>query len=73
MPAGTEDTIKVTVEQDGEVLATMTFNERNMTFHIGAVAMVCRDAVVESAGAPIWQRVAHAATVAAHIEQGLDD
>jgi hypothetical protein len=50
----------------------MTFDDRNMTFHIGSVAMVCRDAVVESAGAPIWQRVAHAAMVAAHIEQDLD-
>jgi hypothetical protein len=72
MPADTEDTVKVTVEQDGEVLATMKFDDRNMTFHIGPIAMVCRDAVVESVGAPIWQRVAHAAMVAAHIEQGLD-
>jgi hypothetical protein len=73
MPADTDDTVTVTVEQDGEVLATMTFNDRNMTFHIGPVEMVCRDAVAASVGAPIWQRVAHAASVAAHIEQGMDD
>jgi hypothetical protein len=73
MPAGTEDTVKVTVEQDGEVLATMTFDNRNMTFHIGPIAMVCRNAVLASVGAPIWQRVAHAASVAAYVEQGLDD
>lgn len=65
--------ITVTVSEDGEELATMTFDDCNMTFHIGPIAMVCRDAVVESVGAPIWQRVAHAAMVAAHIEQGLDD
>jgi hypothetical protein len=64
--------ITVTVSEDDEDLATMTFDDVNMTFHIGATAMVCRDAVVESAGAPIWQRVAHAAMVAAHIEQDLD-
>jgi hypothetical protein len=64
--------ITVTVSEDGEVLETMTFDDRNMTFHIGAVAMVCRDAVVESAGAPIWKRVAHAAAVAAYTEQGFD-
>jgi hypothetical protein len=73
MPAGTEDTVKVTVEQGGDVLATMTFDDRNMTFAIGDVQIVCRNAVVESIVAPIWQRVAHAAMVAAYTGQGLDD
>ena len=65
--------ITVTVSEDDEELAVLTFDDRNMTFHIGAVAMVCRNAVIASAGAPIWQRVAHAASVAAHIEQDMDD
>jgi hypothetical protein len=73
MPAGTEDTVKVTVELDGEVVAMMTFGDRNMTFAIGDVQIVCRNAVVESIGAPIWQRIAHAAMVAAYTGQGLDD
>lgn len=65
--------ITVTVSEDGEKLAALTFDDRNMTFHVGDVEMVCRGAVAASDGAPIWQRVAHAAMVAAHIEQGLDD
>jgi hypothetical protein len=65
--------ITVKVSEDGEELAAMTFDDCNMSFHVGPVEMVCRDAVTASAGAPIWQRVAHAAAVAAHIEQGLDD
>jgi hypothetical protein len=65
--------ITVTVSEAGEEMATMTFDDCNMTFHIGPVEMVCRDAVAASVGAPIWQRVAHAASVAAHIEQGMDD
>jgi hypothetical protein len=65
--------ITVNVSEDGEELAVMKFDDRNMSFHIGDVEMVCHDAVAASAGATIWQRVAHAAMVAAHIEQGLDD
>lgn len=68
-----DDMIHVTVAQDGETLAQMTFDDRNMSFKVGGVALVCRDAMVESAGAPIWQRVAHAAMVAAYTEQGLGD
>ena len=65
--------ITVTVSEDNEELAVMTFDDRNMTFHIGDVEMECSGAVAASAGAPIWQRVAHAAMVAAHVEQRLDD
>jgi hypothetical protein len=32
-----------------------------------------RDAMVESQDAPIWQRVAHAATMIAFNESALDD
>jgi hypothetical protein len=52
MPADTDEAVKVTVEQDGEVVATMTFGDRNMVFAIGDVHIVSRNAVVES----VWGR-----------------
>lgn len=54
----TEDT------EDGKIAVTMTFDDRDLTVEIDGTVIVCRNAVAESAGAPIWQRVAHAAAVA---------
>jgi hypothetical protein len=65
--------IEVTVTENGETLATCEFNDVNLVHKVGTLSVVMRDAMVESCYAPIWQRVAHAATMCAFNESALDD
>jgi hypothetical protein len=59
--------IHVTVAKDAETLAELSFDDVNMIVAIGGVSVTCRNVMVGSAGS-LWQRVEHAASVAAERE-----
>jgi hypothetical protein len=65
--------IEVTVTENGETLGRCEFDGDNLVRQVGGVSIVMRHAMVESRNAPIWQRVAHAATMVAWSEGALDD
>ena len=65
--------IEVTVTENGETLGRCSFDGVNLVRKVGGMSIVMRDAMVESRDAPLWQRVAHAATMVAFSEGVLDD
>lgn len=65
--------IHVTVARDGVAIEDIKFDDNDAICTRGGVQIVLRGAVKASQGAPVWQRVAHAATVVAYTQQALDE
>ncbi|MBB5046968.1 hypothetical protein HNR60_001717 [Rhodopseudomonas rhenobacensis] len=64
--------IDVTVTENGETLATLSFDDADMFYEIRGMRIRLAGAVIASRGAPIWQRVAHAAVMAANMRPDRD-